>query len=129
LSSIDLSNFNTENVKDMNEMFRHCSKLASINLKNFNTNKVTYLGNMFYSCTSLTSIDISNFKTENVKYMDYMFSYCNNLKYIDISSFTTNLQSISLLSNVPSSGKILVKKEFYNKISSQIPSNWEKIFK
>ena len=84
---------------------------------------------MFGYCSSLTSIDVSNFNTKNVEKMNNMFSSCRSLKYIDISSFTTSQQSVSLLSGLPSSGTIIVKTEFYNLISSQIPSNWEKILK
>ena len=38
LTSLDLSNFNTINVKDMSGMFSFCSSLTYLNLFNFNTN-------------------------------------------------------------------------------------------
>ena len=41
LTSLDLSSFNTDNVKDMSYMFEYCRSLKSLNLKNFNTSKVT----------------------------------------------------------------------------------------
>ena len=37
LTNINLSNFNTNNVKDMSFMFYECSSLTNINLSNFNT--------------------------------------------------------------------------------------------
>ena len=40
LKSLDLSNFNTENVKDMAAMFRFCESLTDINLSNFKTENV-----------------------------------------------------------------------------------------
>ena len=43
LISLNLSNFNTNNVIDMSWMFRGCKSLTNINLSNFNTNKVTLL--------------------------------------------------------------------------------------
>ena len=35
LTNINLSNFNTQNVKDMSEMFRECKSLTNIDLSNF----------------------------------------------------------------------------------------------
>ena len=47
-------------------MFADCNSLISINLSNFNTQNVTNMSNMFYKCKSLTSLDLSNFNTQNV---------------------------------------------------------------
>ena len=43
----NLSNFNTNNVKDMSYMFYNYSSLTSLNLSNFNTNIVQDMSNMF----------------------------------------------------------------------------------
>ena len=48
LSSLNLSNFITDNVNDMESMFLLCSNLTSLNLSNFNTNNVTDMSRMFY---------------------------------------------------------------------------------
>lgn len=40
VSSLDLSNFNTENVTDMTRMFKMCNQLTWIDLSSFNTAKV-----------------------------------------------------------------------------------------
>ena len=53
LTSINLSNFNTNNVIDMNSMFYRCSSLTNINLSNFNTNNVVDMGGMFNGCEKL----------------------------------------------------------------------------
>ena len=37
LTSLNLSNFNTQNVTDMNYMLSNCNSLTSLNLSNFNT--------------------------------------------------------------------------------------------
>ena len=37
LSSIDLSNFNPQNVTNMESMFDDCNLLSSLDLSNFNT--------------------------------------------------------------------------------------------
>ena len=54
ITEIDLSNFNTSNVENMQLMFYGCSSLTSLNLTNFNTSKVTLMDAMFYNCSSLT---------------------------------------------------------------------------
>ena len=73
LESIDLSSFNTTNVKDMSYMFYECSSLKSIDLSSFNTTNVKIMWNMFLGCSSLESIDLSSFNTTNVKDMPGMF--------------------------------------------------------
>ena len=60
ISSIDLSNFNTQNITNMEYMFFDCNSLSSIKLSNFNTQNVTNMGYMFFECKSLLSIDLSN---------------------------------------------------------------------
>ncbi len=56
LTSLDLSNFNTSNVTNMNGMFGSCTSLTSLDLSNFDTSKVTSMINMFNGCTSLRTI-------------------------------------------------------------------------
>ena len=51
LNELNLSNFNTDNVTDMESMFSLCSSLKELNLSNFNTNKVTNMGSMFSGCS------------------------------------------------------------------------------
>ena len=90
ITEIDLSHFNTSQVKNMDRMFDHCSSLTSINLSNFNTLLVNDMRTMFSFCTSLTSIDLSNFNTSQVKCMSWMFEYCTSLTSIDLSNFDTS---------------------------------------
>ena len=90
LTSLDLSNFNTNNVYNMMGMFSGCSSLSSLNLSNFNTNNVNNMSGMFYECSSLTSLNLSNFNTNNVKYMSGMFRGCSSLTSLNLSNFNTN---------------------------------------
>ena len=95
LTSLDLSNFKTENVKNMGAMFSRCYDLTSLNLSNFNTEKVQYMSDMFEGCSRLTSLDLSNFNTENVKDMSIMFEGCSRLTSLDLSNFKTkNVQDM-----------------------------------
>ena len=53
LTNIDLSNFVTQNVTNLESMFDRCSFLRNINLSNFNTQNVINMRGMFYGCPSL----------------------------------------------------------------------------
>ena len=50
IKKLDLSNFKTDNVKNMSGMFNGCSFLEELDLSNFNTNNVSNLKEMFYGC-------------------------------------------------------------------------------
>ena len=81
LSSLTLSNFNTEKVESMGNLFEGCSALSSLDLSNFNTKKVRYMASMFRACSALTTIYVSdNFKTGQVTNSTGMFYGCKNLK-------------------------------------------------
>ena len=41
-------------------MFYDCKTISSIDLSNFNTQNVINMKSMFYGCKSLSSIDLSN---------------------------------------------------------------------
>ena len=47
LKSLDLSNFNTENVEFYNAMFNDCKSLLSLNLINFKCKKGVKINSMF----------------------------------------------------------------------------------
>ena len=89
LTSLDLKNFNTQNVTNMYGMFAYCNMLTSLDLKNFNTQNVTNMGGMFYGCAALTSLDLKNFNTQNVTNMGGMFSGCTSLTSLDLKNFNT----------------------------------------
>ena len=41
LKEVDLSSFNTSEIKDMSHLFYGCNSLEQINISSFNTNNVT----------------------------------------------------------------------------------------
>ena len=90
LISLDLSNFDTSNVYDMRYMFSVCSQLTSLDLSNFVTSKVKYIFSMFDGCSQLTSLNLSNFDTSKVTDMSSMFSGCSQLTSLDLSYFDTS---------------------------------------
>ena len=85
LISLDVTHFNTENVTSMSSMFNSCRGLTSLDVTHFNTENVTSMSSMFNSCRGLTSLDVTHFNTANVKNMSFMFSSCNKLKEIYVS--------------------------------------------
>jgi len=89
LEELDLSNFNTNNVTNMSGMFKGCQQLKELYISNFNTNNVTNMSSMFFLCHSLKGLDLSNFNTNNVTNMKEMFYGCSSLKELDISNFNT----------------------------------------
>ena len=83
LISLDLSNFNTQNVTDIRYMFSNCKSLILLNLSNFNTQNVTEMRYIFSNCYSLISLDLSNFNIKNHNNInnDNIFDNCNSLSF------------------------------------------------
>ncbi len=79
---VGIEYLNTDNIKDMTNMFLNCSKLEKVDLSHFITNQATRMDGMFANCTSLTSIDLSTFNTKNVTSMIGFVSGCSNLQTI-----------------------------------------------
>ena len=65
LSNLDLSSFNTENVKNMKYMFFRCNSLKDLNISNFNAKNVIDMKDMFSGCESLTNLNISKFDEQS----------------------------------------------------------------
>ncbi|MFS1069000.1 bacterial Ig-like domain-containing protein [Enterococcus casseliflavus] len=113
LSSVDVSNFNTRQVKDMSEMFYgtgiealdlssfdtsqvtnmngmfFLSNVKQVNLANFDTSQVTDMGSMF-SRANFTSIDVSSFETSQVTNMSAMFDRAGEVSSLNLSNFDTS---------------------------------------
>lgn len=90
LTQLDLSNFNTSNIIDMDSMFYGCLKLTQLDISNFDTSQVTNMDKMFSCCESLTQLDLSNFDTSHVTNMRGMFCGCEALTQLDLSNFDTS---------------------------------------
>ena len=89
-TSIDLSGFNTSQVKSMFNMFSGMSNLTSLDLSNFETSNVTEMNSMFSGMSNLVTLDLSNFDTSNVTDMKSMFSGMSNLTSLNLSNFNTS---------------------------------------
>ena len=60
-------------------MFSNCESLKNINLSNFDTKNVVDMNHMFSGCKSLKIINLANFITEIDTNVDYMFKGCKSL--------------------------------------------------
>ena len=74
-------------LKNTSLMFGDCSSLTSLNLSNFNNNNVNNMSYMFSDCSSLTSLNLSNFNTNNVTDMNRMFSKCSSLTFLNFLGY------------------------------------------
>lgn len=75
----------------MQDMFQGCTNLESIDLSSFDTENMKSMTGMFFSCTKLETLDLSSFATPKMVSMVDAFSNCKNLKKIYVTSaFTTD---------------------------------------
>ena len=74
-------------------MFYGCSALKELNLSNFNINNVTDMEGMFSWCSSLKELNLSNFNTNNATDMGLMFSRCSYQLRNKISTQYKNLKN------------------------------------
>ena len=79
--------FTIANASSMKFMFSGCSSLTALDLSMFNTSQVKKMIWTFKDCSSLTKLDLTSFDTSNVIDMNGMFNNCSSLKELDLRSF------------------------------------------
>ena len=62
LTSLDLSNFNSQNLTDISSMFRYFSKLTYLNISNFNTKNIINMERMFDDVFLIKNMDLGKLK-------------------------------------------------------------------
>ena len=82
--------FDMSKVKSTHAMFGFCEKLTSINVSDWNTQSVTDTGFMFNRCKSLVNLDVSKWDTSQVTNMSAMFMICKTLSELDVSKWKTS---------------------------------------
>ena len=81
ISHLDLSGFNTSNVKSMNSMFLRSRNLTELDLSSFDTTKVLDTNGMFSGCENLKTVTVSDrWNMDRVADSADMFSGCSNIK-------------------------------------------------
>ena len=98
ITYLDLSNFDTQNVINMSNIFDGCSSLKNLNLSNLNTQNVKYMLSLFDGCSSLLSLNLADFNTENVLNMKCMFQKCSSL--LDLNLFSFNTQNVTVMTDM-----------------------------
>ena len=85
-SPIDLSHFNTSNVRDMEGMFQG-SHLPNIDVRHFNVGRVTNLSFTFARLKNVRQLDLSGWDTRNVTNMDSTFLYSEEITDLNVSGW------------------------------------------
>ena len=90
------NNFKTPNVINMASFFAYCESLTSLDLSNFSTSLTINMAFMFENCVSIKRLNLSNFNTSLVQNMAGMFQNCKSLQSLNLSNFdTSNLMMMS----------------------------------
>ena len=106
-------------------MFGNCNNLESVQLSNFEVQNVESMLGMFHKCNSMTNLSVPNFNTENLEEASYLLSDCEKLQYIDFSKFNTiKLEGYeNITKNLPEKGTLICNKNIFN-LSAEFPSKW-----
>ena len=70
----------------MYKLVSECFSLAFLNVSNFNTSKVKNMQYIFSNCFQLSSVDLSSFTMENINNIAYMFNNTPKLEYINLTN-------------------------------------------
>ena len=93
LKSVDLSGWNTPNLKKCYALFRGCRNLQSVNLSGWNTSNVTDISYLFYSDEKLVDVDLSGWDLGNVTNIGNIFGYYGNVNTLLHLKFGNNLKT------------------------------------
>ncbi|MBO0482038.1 BspA family leucine-rich repeat surface protein [Candidatus Enterococcus courvalinii] len=86
LISIDVSNWNLENVTTVHSMFSGCTELRKLDVSKWDTKNIKDFNSMFSNTWSLTELDVSNWDVSNATNMERMFFSYNGSK-LDVSNW------------------------------------------
>ena len=106
LETLDLSNFNTINVKSARQMISFCPKLKTVDASNFDTRNLSDFGSMFCNCDELTTLyanidfgkayeDLDLFHSDNL--LTNIVGRFSNIKQSFIIDYSPNLTVDSLM--------------------------------
>ena len=131
LQSIKFSpDFTIAKVDDISRMFSGCSSLTALDLSKFNTSQVKKMIWTFKDCSSLTKLDLSSFDTSNVIDMNGMFNNCSSLKELDLRSFVIdpNIDKGYMLDGLAKLNTLKLGKSTYiNDTHLNTPGTWVNI--
>ena len=86
LTSLDISNFYTNKVKNFQMTFAMMNKLNSLDVSNLDTSACEDMGYMFYG-DPFTSLNFENWDVSKVKSFDHFLTSCSALTNFDVSKW------------------------------------------
>ena len=89
LPSIDIRNFDTRNVTNMEHLFNGLKKVTDLDLSGLDVKRVNNIGSLFARNPGLISLNLSNWQLDSVHDMSYMFTQLYDLKTLNLTGFTT----------------------------------------
>lgn len=87
IQTLDLSKWNTAQVRNMPNMFAESDRLKTINLEGWNMENVRNLTGLFKGCSALRELDVSNWNLKSAVFMAALFQDCRRLETLDVSGW------------------------------------------
>lgn len=89
LPSIDIRNFDTRNVVDMQYTFAGLKNVRHLDLHGFDVSKVNNIGAIFSGNPTLVSLNLANWQLDSIHAMDSLFAGMHALTDLNLTGFTT----------------------------------------
>lgn len=89
LPSIDIRNFDTRNVVDMQYTFAGLKNVKHLDLHGFDVSKVNNIGAIFSGNPTLVSLNLANWQLDSIHAMDSLFAGMHALTGLNLTGFTT----------------------------------------
>lgn len=87
---LDLHGFDVSKVNNIGAIFSGNPTLVSLNLANWQLDSIHAMDSLFAGMHALTDLNLTGFTTKNVTDMHHMFNECQNLTTLDLTSFDTS---------------------------------------
>ena len=89
LPSIDIRNFDTRNVVDMQYTFAGLKNVRHLDLHGFDVSKVNNIGAIFSGNPTIVSLNLANWQLDSIHAMDSLFAGMHALTDLNLTGFTT----------------------------------------
>ena len=89
LPTIDIRNFDTRNVVDMQYTFAGLKNVRYLDLHGFDVSKVNNIGAIFSGNPTLVSLNLANWQLDSIHAMDSLFAGMHALTDLNLTGFTT----------------------------------------
>ena len=90
LEVIDVSNWHTGKLENIQEMFVHCESVKRLEPRYFDVSSCKYLAQCFDHCIKLEYCDVGNWDAKQLRSLYNMWYVCCSLEELDLSGFDTS---------------------------------------